>query len=64
MGTPVAMSQREILYDRSIFENPKEFKSERWMQGDESKELEKWLVVFSRGARGCLEMKCAYISHF
>jgi cytochrome P450 len=40
-GTPAAMSQRQILYNESIFENPKEFKPERGMQVEKSKELEK-----------------------
>jgi cytochrome P450 len=58
-GTPVSMSQRQILYDENIFENPNSFEPERWMQGEKSKELEKWLVVFSRGARGCIGKRYA-----
>ncbi|KAK5127636.1 hypothetical protein LTR85_006977 [Meristemomyces frigidus] len=46
-GAVVSMSQRFILCDADIFEEPKVFMPDRWLQGEKSKELEKWLVVFT-----------------
>ncbi|KAK5701695.1 hypothetical protein LTR97_004513 [Elasticomyces elasticus] len=51
-GTLVAMGQRYILYDPAIFPEPKAYRPERWLAGDRS--LDKWFVVFARGARGCI----------
>ena len=53
-GTPISMSLRTILYDETIFPEPTSFQPERWLQGENSKDLDKWLVVFSRGARRCI----------
>lgn len=66
-GTRVAMTPRDILYNEDIFESPGDFKPERWMQGEKSKELDKWMIVFSRGARSCIGMKyvkrCSLLQH-
>ncbi|KAK3668237.1 hypothetical protein LTR22_000922 [Elasticomyces elasticus] len=51
-STVVAMGQRYILYDPAIFPEPKAYRPERWLAGDRS--LDKWFVVFARGARGCI----------
>ena len=56
-GTPISMSQRFIHFDPSIYPDPWRFDPERWMQGEKSKQLEKYLVSFSRGSRGCLGMQ-------
>ena len=56
-GTAVSMSQRFVHFDRSIYPDPLRFDPERWMQGEKSKQLEKYLVSFSRGARGCVGMQ-------
>jgi cytochrome P450 len=53
-GTLVAMSQPLIHYNEDIFPDPWTFDVGRWMRGEESEELEKYLVPFSRGARECV----------
>ena len=52
--TAVSMSQRDIHYNPKIFPEPMKFAPDRWLQGEESRKLEKYLVSFSRGARGCI----------
>ncbi|KAK5729465.1 hypothetical protein LTR17_011885 [Elasticomyces elasticus] len=47
------MSQRYILYGPAIFPEPK-----RWLAGDRS--LDKWFVVFARGARRCIGQHLAW----
>ncbi|KAB5583157.1 cytochrome P450 [Coniochaeta sp. 2T2.1] len=58
-GTPVGMTHRFIHHDPAIYPDPFEFKPGRWMQGDESKKLEKYLVTL-RGSRQCLAILLAY----
>lgn len=53
-GTPIGMTHRFIHHNADIFPDPLAFKPERWMQGEKSKQLEKYLVTFSRGSRQCL----------
>ena len=55
-GTPIGMTHRFIHHDPKIFPEPLEFRPERWMQGEKSKQLQKYLVTFSRGSRQCLAM--------
>ena len=59
-GTLVGMSQRLIHFNATIYPSPEKFDPERWMKGEESKQLQKYLVSFSRGARRCLGMHLAY----
>lgn len=44
-----------------IFPEPFVFSPERWLQED-SHELEKYLVAFSKGPRSCLGIKCVMFS--
>jgi cytochrome P450 len=53
-GMLVGMSQPMIHFNERIFPNPWTFDPERWLKGEVSKNLEKYLVSFSRGARECI----------
>lgn len=57
-STIVGMSQPMIHFNEEIFPDPWRFDPERWMKGDESKALDKYLVSFSRGARECIAKQC------
>ncbi|KAI1826637.1 cytochrome P450 [Xylaria intraflava] len=59
-GTPIGMTHRFIHHNPTIYPEPFEFQPQRWMQGEESKKLEKYLLTFSRGSRQCLAMPLAY----
>jgi hypothetical protein len=52
-GSLINMSQRYVLYDPEDFPDPAHFLPKRWL-ADGAKALDKWLVVFSRGARNCI----------
>lgn len=58
-GTVVSQSPLFISFSEETFARPHEFLPERWLQ-PESKALESWLVVFSRGPRSCLGINLAY----
>ena len=53
-GTPIGMTHRFIHHNEQIFPEPLRFNPERWMQGEKSKQLEKYLVTFTKGSRQCL----------
>lgn len=53
-NTILSMTQHDVLYDPKIFPDPYTFKPERWLDVETSKHLDKYLVSFSRGTRGCL----------
>ena len=53
-GTSVGMSIRFMHYNPDIFAEPLKFDPGRWLQGEKSEHLKKFLVPFSRGARVCL----------
>ena len=60
-GQLVGMTQRDVLYNAEIYPDPMRFLPERWLKGEESKELlNKYLVTFSKGARRCIGMHLAY----
>ncbi|KAL8724913.1 MAG: hypothetical protein Q9181_006622 [Wetmoreana brouardii] len=60
-GTAVSMSHRDLHYDESVFQEPKAFRPERWLVGEEeAKKLEKYLVPFSRGGRRWMGIHLAY----
>ncbi|KAH0565219.1 hypothetical protein GP486_001390 [Trichoglossum hirsutum] len=56
----VGMSAWMMHRNQVIFENAENFDPERWLHPEYAKRLEKYLVAFSKGSRGCLGMK--YIS--
>ncbi|KAI9791752.1 MAG: hypothetical protein M1816_003562 [Peltula sp. TS41687] len=60
-GTAVSMSIIDIHMNENIFTEPKVFRPDRWL-GDETtkRQLERYLVPFSRGSRNCLGMNLAY----
>ncbi|KAL1989438.1 hypothetical protein VTN49DRAFT_7249 [Thermomyces lanuginosus] len=58
-GTVVEMSSHFVHRDPTIFEKPDEFIPDRWL-GENAKDLEKWLVPFSKGPRSCLGLNLAW----
>ncbi|KAL0939306.1 cytochrome p450 [Colletotrichum truncatum] len=59
-GTVVGMSAYTVHTDKEIWgDDAREFKPERWLE-PEGKQLEKYLVTFSKGARQCLGINLAY----
>lgn len=56
LQTTVSSAIGLITHDPALFSEPNSFVPERWL-GDDSKDLEKWFLVFSRGSRGCLGQK-------
>ena len=58
LAKQTVVSQSAYTYHMSeqYFEDAKSFKPDRWL-GPDSGELEKRLVSFSRGSRGCLGIK-------
>jgi len=59
-GSVVAISSAFIHNDPVLFPDPFKFNPERWLQGPESRALERWLVPFSTGPRQCLGMNLAW----
>jgi len=58
--TAISMSLRDVHLDASVFENPRHFQPERWLDSS-SKELERFLVPFGKGSRGCVGMHLALV---
>lgn len=57
-GVPVGMTSIFMHDDPEKFPNPRLFDPERWMR-PESKNLERYLVNFSKGTRACLGQNLA-----
>ncbi|KAI1442050.1 cytochrome P450 [Annulohypoxylon stygium] len=58
-GFVVGMSHLAIHFDQNIFERPYEFAPERWI-GESGKELNHWLLSFSKGRTDCIGKTLAY----
>lgn len=56
MQTVVEMSSHFVHRSAQMFRDPETFSPERW-QGTHGRELERWLVNFSKGPRSCLGFK-------
>ncbi|KAF2435995.1 cytochrome P450 [Tothia fuscella] len=60
-GVPVGLSSVQIHHDKSIFPDSKHFYPERWLKAAaEGKNLDKYLISFTAGARICLGRDLAY----
>ncbi|KAK2733102.1 hypothetical protein FQN57_002313 [Myotisia sp. PD_48] len=61
-GTPVGMTLIMIQQDPSIFPNPRQFMPERWIDsnGKRRRDLEGYLVTFSKGTRQCIGINLAF----
>lgn len=59
--TSISMSLRDVHLDALVFENPRQFQPERWLDGSSKKELERFLVPFGKGTRGCVGMHLALL---
>ncbi|WEW62046.1 hypothetical protein PRK78_007546 [Emydomyces testavorans] len=56
-GTAVGMTSVLQHHDESIFPDSYSYVPERWLDLEERKRLEKYLVAFSKGSRRCIGMK-------
>lgn len=56
-GTPISMTSVLVHHDESIFPSSREFLPERWIG---HAHLDRYLVSFSKGTRGCLGINLAY----
>ncbi|KAI9865656.1 MAG: hypothetical protein M1813_002114 [Trichoglossum hirsutum] len=63
-GSVVSMSAWMMHRNENVFENAEKFDPERWLHPESAKRLERYLVAFSRGSRGCLGMNLAYCELF
>lgn len=54
--TTVSIASTFLHNNTELFPNPHEFNPDRWLQAN-SRELENYLVPFSRGPRSCLGIK-------
>lgn len=56
--TPVGMTSMFLHNNEDIFPNAQSFIPERWMDTEQRKALEKYLVPFSKGSRQCVGIPC------
>jgi hypothetical protein len=58
-GTPIGMSTVIMHANTTIFPNPDKFIPERWLNedGTRRRDLERYMISFSKGSRQCLGMK-------
>ncbi|KAF4302147.1 cytochrome p450 [Botryosphaeria dothidea] len=61
-GTPVGMSAYHVHHDESVFPASREYRPERWLEGEDGRNrgLEGALLSFSKGSRQCVGMNLAY----
>lgn len=54
-GTRVGINAAVVHFDKGIFgDDAREFVPERWLQGEPSVQMERYLFHFGQGARTCL----------
>ncbi|KAH8746389.1 cytochrome P450 [Diaporthe sp. PMI_573] len=59
-GTPVGMSAYFMHTDPIVFDQPLQFRPERWLEGQVTPEMQRNYVPFSKGSRACLGASLAY----
>lgn len=54
------MTLRDVLQNSDVFEEPNEWRPDRWLSSDKEKvdEMNRNFVPFGRGSRMCLGIKC------
>ncbi|GAB1194036.1 hypothetical protein APSETT444_003275 [Aspergillus pseudonomiae] len=57
--TPVGMSSTLMHHDERIFPDSHKFIPERWLDMEQRKQLEKYMVAFTKGSRQCIGMNLA-----
>jgi len=62
-GNNIVVAVPFVNLDPDALQSPREFRPERWLEGNE-RELGRYLVSFSRGARQCLGMKWVLSGYF
>ncbi len=62
--TVVAMGHTFMHTNQDIFPDPFRFNPDRWLQGEKSVTLDKYLISFSKGPRMCLGITYASFSSF
>ncbi|EAU37632.1 predicted protein [Aspergillus terreus NIH2624] len=55
--TIVSSSHYVYHFDPQIFDDPFAFKPERWLDENNAQHLDKYMLSFSRGSRGCIGIK-------
>jgi hypothetical protein len=57
---PISMTSVHIHMNPTLFPNPQAFEPERWLdgQGRRRRDLDKYILSFSKGSRQCLGIKC------
>ncbi|KAI0870058.1 cytochrome P450 [Hypoxylon argillaceum] len=63
-GTPVSMTTLDVLNDTEIFENPRAFVPERWLENPKTSEVEhltRYFVPFGKGPRMCIGINLANV---
>lgn len=64
-GTRIGMAIYHMHYNEAIFEDPRRFDPERWLQTPaEVARLSRFMVAFSRGSRSCLGINLAYMEMY
>ncbi|PGH05277.1 hypothetical protein GX51_02998 [Blastomyces parvus] len=58
-GTPVGMTSVLIHHNETIFPDSHKFVPERWLDLEERKRLERYLVSFGKGSRRCVGQRLA-----
>ena len=60
-GIPIGMSSFQTHHDETVFPNSDNFEPERWSGGSD---LDRYMVSFTKGSRGCLGINLAYALMF
>ena len=63
-GYPISMTSVHVHMNPDLFPNPQAFSPERWLDtnGQRRKDLDKYILTFSKGSRQCLGIK--YVSAY
>ena len=58
--TIVSTTQNNTNFNPAIFEEPRTFKPERWLEKADRRRLQRHLQPFGRGSRNCIGVEVAY----